>query len=158
MALEKRGLSQAEAARRCGISQQSINYIITNNLNSSKLAPQLAEALEINPDWLIYGQGRFEEAKIYALPIIHSAYMLKKYLHGELDENVPDYTVINRYLGDQAFAYLWEPNHLAICYGGDHSAESAQYLTLTNSQLVLTDKPQGQSFAVFEWRKRHEDF
>ncbi|MCE3237832.1 MAG: hypothetical protein K0R24_813 [Gammaproteobacteria bacterium] len=161
IAINKRGMSQAEAARLCGISQQSINYIIANNLSSSKLAPQIALALNINPEWLILGRGKFEETKVYELPIIHSLYMLKKFIKNELDEQSLEYTVINVYLGNRAFAYLLEARKMAIC--SDESInntqnEKSEYLSIEESGVSITKENGIVSFPIFEWRIRSVDY
>lgn len=159
MALNKRNISQAEAARRCGVSQQSINYIISNNLLSSKLAPQIASRLSINPEWLISGKGRFEEMKIYELPILHSAYMLKKFLQKEIDENTLQHTLSDEFLGNNAFAYLINPRKMALCYENTKVKESSQeYLTIKNDTILITNTKSKISFPIFEWRSRHVDF
>jgi transcriptional regulator with XRE-family HTH domain len=160
IAISKRGMSQAEAARLCGISQQSINYIIANNLSSSKLAPQIASALDINPEWLILGHGKFEENKIYELPVIHSPYMLKKFLRNELDEQSLDYTVINVYLGNLAFAYLLEARKMAICSDGliNTQNQKIEYLAIEESIVLVTKTKGNLSFPIFEWRIRSVDY
>lgn len=158
IAIDKRAISQTEAARRIGISQQSINYIINNNLKNSKLAPKIAGALGINPEWLIYGKGKFEETKIYEIPIIHSLYMLNKFLKGAIDEKLVDCTIIDAYLGDQMFAYLIEPQKMVICYKDNGICTPCQYLTIRNSLVLITDEKQDFSFPIFEWRTRYVDF
>jgi len=160
IAIDKRGISQSEAARLCGIAQQSLNYIITNNLNSSKLAPQIASALEINPEWLILGQGKFEENKVYELPIIHSPYMLKKFIRNELKENSLEYTVINTNLGDLAFAYLLEAKKMVICSTEviNTQNQKLEFLRIEESATSVTDKKGKFSFPIFEWRIRSIDY
>lgn len=160
LAITKRGISQAEAARVCGIAQQSLNYIIANNLKSSKLAPQIAASLKINPEWLILGHGRFEENKIYELPIIHSVYILKKYLKNEVDKNSLEYTAINIDLGSTAFAYLLENKKMVICttelvYTQNQGTE---YLNIEEMVVNITNTKGAFSFPIFEWRTRSVDF
>lgn len=160
LAIEKRNISQAEAARKCGISQQSINYIINNNLKSSKLAAQIASALCINPEWLISGRGKFEESKVYEIPIIHSVNMLNKFIQKKIDLNSLSYTVIDRYLSDLVFAYLIKPKKMLICYDETAIADivASQYLTVENDTVSITDQKYDFSFPIFEWRLRNEDF
>lgn len=160
LAIAKREISQAEAARVCGIAQQSLNYIIANNLKSSKLAPQIAASLKINPEWLILGHGRFEENRIYELPIIHSAYMLKKYLKKELDKNSLEYTVINIDLGNMAFAYLLENKKMLICSTNamKDQNQSIEYLSVDEMTATVTKTKGIFSFPIFEWRIRSVEF
>lgn len=160
VAISKRGLSQAEAARKCSIAQQSFNYIIANNLNSSKLAPQIASSLGINPEWLILGHGKFEKNKIYELPIIHSPYMLKKFIKNDIDENTMDYTVINTNLGDLAFAYLLEAKKMLICSTEiiNTQNQKIEYLSIEDLVASVTNEKRELSFPIFEWRIRNVDY
>lgn len=159
IAIGKRGISQAEAARLCGIAQQSLNYIITNNLVASKLAPKIASSLGISPEWLIFGHGKFEETKIYEIPIIHSPYMLKKFLNREIDKNSMEYTVIDASLGDSAFAYLIEAKKIAICSMEAIRTGTSYFLNLKDAVVTISENEiGGVSFPVFEWRIRSVDF
>ncbi len=160
IAINKRELSQAEAARLCGIAQQSLNYIIANNLNSSKIAPKIASCLGINPEWLILGYGKFEENKVYELPIIHSPYMLKKFIKNELSENSLDYTVINTNLGELAFAYLLETKKMVICSTNviHTQNQKIEYLSIEELVASITDIRSELSFPIFEWRIRNVDY
>ena len=161
VAIAKKGLSQTEAARLCGIAQQSLNYIITNNLNSSKLAPQIASSLSINPEWLILGRGKLEENKIYELPIIHSPYMLRKFIKNELDQNSLDYTVINLNLGSPAFAYLLETRKMIICTTGialNTHSQKIEYLNIEELTASVTGTKGKLSFPIFEWRIRSVNY
>lgn len=160
IAIAKRGISQTEAARLCGIAQQSLNYIIANNLNSSKLAPQIASSLGINPEWLILGHGKFEENKIYELPIIHSPYMLKKFVQKELDANSLDCITINIDLGDLAFAYILETRKMIICSTEIKNTQNQkiEYLSIEELTASITDKKGKLSFPIFEWRIRNVDY
>ncbi len=157
VAIEKRGLSQAVAARKCGIAQQSISYILNNNLNTSKLGPQIAAALMINPEWLIYGRGKFEETKVYELPILHSPYMLTKFLENRLDLHSVDFTLSEKFLGSTAFAYLLEATKIILCSDMDHF-NGSEYLNLTESTAIVSKEKNGLSFPIFEWRTRYESF
>lgn len=50
-------ISQAELARRSGVKQQTISYLITTGANASSYAIRLATALGVNPAWLQDGIG-----------------------------------------------------------------------------------------------------
>jgi transcriptional regulator with XRE-family HTH domain len=156
-AIENKGLSQAEAARRSGISQQSINYIIKNDLPSSKLAPQIAAALDINPEWLTYGKGKPAEPCIYKLPIIHSGLMLKKFLSQDNSKETFDFTVTEFDLGNRAFAYLLKPNELLICADRDLD-DADQYLCLSNSTVEIKKIKTELAFPIFERRRKYVDY
>lgn len=159
IAIEKIGISQTEAARRCGISQQSINYMILNNLKQSKLAANIAASLNINPDWLIYGEGRFKETKYYEVPIIDSAYKILKYIHNDLDKDTCPSIVIDIYLGNIAFAYLFEPNKLAICCEKEYNFEPMEYLCIAGTAVKIEKQSTlDLAFSIIEWRIRSVGF
>lgn|SRR5262245_39706317 len=157
LALEKKRMSQTEAARRCKITQQTINYIINNNLKSSKLAPNIAAALGINPEWLMYGTGRFEEMQIFEIPILSSPYELLKFINSDIDLDSIKHTVIDADLGFEAFAYLLNPSEIIIC-SNLHKRSGCKYLTLRDNIVQVTNKKKNFSFAIFEWRIRHETY
>jgi SOS-response transcriptional repressor LexA len=50
--------SQSALARMIGVKPQSIQYLCHNNAKSSRLTPQIAEALEVNLEWLALGVGK----------------------------------------------------------------------------------------------------
>ena len=156
--IEKKNLSQAEAARICGIAQQSMNYILNSNLKSSKLAPQIADALNINPEWLIFGQSRPEIPTANEIPIIHSAYMLKKHITGLLAQETIDFTLIDSFLGNKAFAYLIKPTKMIICSDKSQKFERCEYLSLENDEVSVSQTETIVSFPIFEWRERYGDF
>lgn len=156
--LDQKGLSQAEAARLIGVTQQSINYIINNNLATSKMAPKFAESLHVNPEWLIFGKGTPESTAIYEIPIIHSAHMLEKFLANELKE-VNAVTTTDRYLGTHAFAYLLQPTELIICAEQGFNSSLVEYLCLDAKEIYIAKEPESKAcYPIFEWRKRYEKF
>lgn len=156
--LDSKKLSQTQAAKICGMAQQSMNYIINSNLQSSKLAPEIASALNVNPDWLIYGIGRPDLLKISNIPILDSVRTLKKFLQGNSTNELLDLTVIDAYLGDKAFAYLLKPKEMIICADITYQIASTDYLTLHNDEIIITKQSKKLSFPIFERRKRCEDF
>ena len=158
-AIERLGISQAEAARRCGVSQQSINYIISNDLKHSKLAVSIADALSINPDWLIYGEGKFKETTYYEIPVFDKAYDLLKYLNNDIDTDAVRTIMVDLYLGDLAFAYLVEPNKMALCCKKEYNVEPMDFLCISGLSIEVNKKPiSDMSFSIFEWRTRHAGF
>lgn len=156
--IEERKLSQSEVARMCGIKQPSLNYILNNDLQSSKLAPQIANSLDINPEWLLYGEGRPEILLTYDLPILHSPSMLKKHLKGYLDSSNLEFTTIDKFLGDQSFAYLYTTKKMAICCKEYLGLEIKEFLSVIEDKVEISNSPYDLSFLIFEWRIRNEDF
>lgn len=159
MALDKIGISQAEAARRCNISQQSINYIISNNLEQSKLAVKIASSLDINPEWLIYGVGKFKETTYYEIPVLNSAFQILKFINNDLDIETVPCLASELYFGELIFAYLVEPNELAICCQKEYTLPALKYLCIVGSKVEITKEPLTDLFfGIIEWRKRCASF
>lgn len=57
--LEETGITQSELARRAGMKQQTISYLIhpDNAGRSSRYVDRIAEVLGANPVWLVTGSG-----------------------------------------------------------------------------------------------------
>lgn len=157
IAIEKLNISQAEAARRCGITQQSMNYMISKNISSSKLAPKISSALEINPEWLIYGEGRFKETRTYEVPILSDVYSIIKMMNNDLDTSSHKYTVIDYNLGNLAFAYLLKPNEIIICKPWHFADQSTEYFEVNQQEIHFITAPNENSFTIYEWRRRNVD-
>ncbi len=130
---------------------------------------QIASALEINPDWLIYGRGKSEETKFYEIPIIHSPFMLKKLLDQNLDDQFITYTVTEISIHGTAFAYLITPNQLLLCQEINcsqlcNSINTSEYLeeflciNNQNWSVSVRNKPEELSFLILEKRIRNADF
>jgi SOS-response transcriptional repressor LexA len=68
------GVNQSELARRIGVKPQVIQYLCTSNATRSKFAFDIADALGLNVDWLIAGQGRMADKisteNIIKVPIV----------------------------------------------------------------------------------------
>ena len=158
-ALDKLNISQAEAARRCGVTQQSINYIISNNLKASKLAVKIAASLDINPNWLIYGEGNFVETKYYEIPVFDNVYDLLKYSNNDLDKATWRHVVIDIYLGDLAFAFLVDSQKLAICCQKEYNDQPIEFLCIIGAEIQICKEPcDSLSFSIIEWRSRRANF
>lgn len=56
-ALQLRGMSQSEAARRINVTPQVVQYLCSSSSTKSKFTPLLAEALGIDLAWLAAGIG-----------------------------------------------------------------------------------------------------
>lgn len=161
--LKKKGLSQTKVAKMCGVSQQSLNYTIKKGKKSPQLAVNLSNILNISPEWLISGKGRPEIPNVYAIPIIHSAYMLKKYLNNALAEDEKmQFTFSDSFLGNMAFAYLIKPKELVVCADNTTTHTAEQFLSLAAEEgiveITATSTKNKLSFPIIEWRKRTLDF
>lgn len=154
--LTKKGLSQRQFSELCGISQQSLSYILTNNLNKSKLAPQLATALDIDYRWLADGIGSPDPLQFTVLPLLQSPRQLKQFIQGNLNKETTEKTLISENLTDKAFAYLLDLKKMVICT--QNAKKTHEYLSLIDANICVTKDEHEHSFPIYEWRIRHEEF
>lgn len=157
--LKDKNLTQKEAAEIVGISAQALNYIITNDLKTSKLAPKIAIKLGIHSDWLLYGKGRPMEPVFFEVPIINNAFTLEKFIYNkeELDE-ISEFTVIDCDLGTKAFAYLLNKRELVFCYCPKTDSKSGLFLCVNflDNVVELKEEASGDnSFAVYAILKKY---
>ena len=73
--LEQQKRSKSWLAEQIGISKQAINYLLKYSLNP-KYVTEIATALEIRPEWLLFGKGSRqslseESTDIARIPILH---------------------------------------------------------------------------------------
>lgn len=156
-ALFHKKITQTEAAKRCGISQQSINYIIKNNIERSKLAHQIAAGLNVNPEWLINGIGSMESVGIFKAPLIYNYDYLQAFL-----KKIPiagiEFVHVDVLYGDNVFAYKVDEQSVAICVEFDgHQNKYIKDEFLSVSEIgsqVLTAHTEG-AHRICEWRLYH---
>jgi transcriptional regulator with XRE-family HTH domain len=156
--LKEKGISQSEAARRCDLKQQTISYILKNNLTSSKLAPKIAEGLNIRLDWLVHGEGVSDERNIIEIPLISNYKMLKSFVTKN-DVNFDSFVYMDKYIGLKSFAYLYRSNVIIVCYDPKIKDIGFEYLNFIEEEpLITNEKKREDCFVVLERRIRHEDF
>lgn len=162
----KLGLNQAEIAKMSGISQQSINYIIRKNLAESRLSSKIAEGLNINPEWLIYGKGEIVSPKIYKIPVINDYLSLQIYLSDRrLDDDVV-YLLTSRFISAKPFAVKTDNNKICICKNsydsprehpcGDYLCGDYLYFNNKEMRIITRNEHNGLNrkflFKISEWR------
>jgi transcriptional regulator with XRE-family HTH domain len=64
MSLHGNKMSQATLAKLSGISQPSINRLVTGKVDGSSYLVQIAKALDVDPDWLATGRGEMLKGEI----------------------------------------------------------------------------------------------
>lgn len=148
-ALYKLDINQVEAANTSGISQQSINYIIRNNLTESRLSSRIAEGLKLNPEWLIYGRGEMISPKIYKIPLITDYLSLQLYLNDRDIDKEADFLLTNRQLGCKPFAVKNERNKILICTKENEKDENSlikDYLFFNEADMKIITKEESVNF------------
>lgn len=63
-AMSRNGFSQAELARRSGVSPAAIQQILNGKVKRSRALPDIAEALSVNAEWL---EGRVDSPSRYVI-------------------------------------------------------------------------------------------
>ena len=159
--LKDKNLTQKDAAEIVGISAQSLNYIITNDLKTSKLAPKIAMKLGIHSDWLLYGKGRPMEPVFFEVPIVNNTFALEKFIQQEdtLD-NISDFAVIDYDLGPNAFAYLLNKRELVFCHPYESNITSNLFLCINFSDNIVElkeEKSSENSFSVYAILKKYSE-
>lgn len=65
LAMEYADLTQQELAKRVGVRQQSIQYLLSKG-RSSRRNSEIAKACGVDPDWLATGEGETNEMRVLA--------------------------------------------------------------------------------------------
>jgi SOS-response transcriptional repressor LexA len=73
-ALDERGISQAELARKANVDEATISALIKRDSARSEYAPTIARALNVSLEWLLTGRGssglsRVSEANVESYPV-----------------------------------------------------------------------------------------
>lgn len=156
--LKEKGINQVEAARLCGIHQQSISHIIRSNLKESKLSPRIADGLNINPEWLIHGKGTYKKSIIIRIPLLNNNIEILNYIKNNSLDNDHKYFLINYRLEGKPFAYQFSNKEVFVC-GQICSDEKLkvlknEYIYLTLEDVILSkDIPENSPF-VFQIYER----
>lgn len=152
-ALKRLKISQTELAKRAGVSQQAINYIVNKKLNESRFSASFAIALGINPQWLILGVGEFHTETFLKIPIINSFIELQKYLRGDplAEGNLKIVTEAD--LGELPFAFQTKLSQIAVC-STENRFNAQEYLTVEEAKIEVINRPAMHTYPIYEWRKR----
>lgn len=150
-------MTQKQLAHKAGVTQQAISYIIKHKVNESKMAPKLAEAMGINPSWLILGVGQLHKDFGAELPIISSFVSLQKFLRdGTMLIGTP--TVMTEAgLGSTAFAYQTTLHKVALCSLSD-DFNATEFLLVEENKLDVVTEPMTNAYPIYEWRIRSVEF
>ncbi len=121
-ALDKLGITQAELGKRINVSRQVIQYLCRSNIHKSKFSYDIAEAMNINVDWLVTGKGDmlFEESseKQHYLPQQKAVPILQwnqidSWLHKTLDNHdIKGWTSIAANISPRSYALILKDNSM----------------------------------------------
>lgn len=111
--MEKEGVSQAALARIVNIKPAALQYLLSSNAQVSRFTFELAQALNVRPEWLAVGSGpmTIEEDPLYRaitkyklIPVlnIEDAAQWKEF--NKIARHV-DYIMIKKDCGENIFAF-----------------------------------------------------
>ena len=156
-ALRTLHINQSELSRRSGVAQQTINYIIQRKLSQSKFAYQIADALSVNPTWLVHGFGRFESSFSRDTPIINSYVELQKFFREGLLFKHNKYLIVEQDLGLKSFAFQTDLDEVIICSEQD-TFGAKQYLKIEALKIEIINQPDVNTYPIYEIRRRCVEF
>lgn len=99
-AIEKNGLSKAWIADRLGISKQALNYLL-KHATKPKFVDELAEILNLNPEWVEKGVGtprarhKIISSQINKIPLLTKDILLKKTKDSWREQNTVEFSNAN---------------------------------------------------------------
>ena len=150
-------ITQAQLAKKAGVTQQAISYIIKNKLTESKMAPKLAEAMGINPNWLLLGIGELTKNFGYEVPIINSFFVLQKFFRDGYRVHDEPFLITEINIGQQAFAFQTGINEVTICSRAN-TFNAKQFLLIEATRTEIVDEITENAYPIFERRMRSVEY
>lgn len=155
--LDNLGINQSEAAAKTGISKATISHLIRNKVDSYKNSSTLADGLNVNHDWLVYGRGGMLNPTVCYVPVIHEYFRLRLYHSEVFLEDSTHFVVTEREYGNGMFSTLLD-GMLLICSASDPNVcqeRDIGFLFWTERRkAIVKDSMQGKRvFLIHETRK-----
>ncbi|NJD00368.1 helix-turn-helix domain-containing protein [Candidatus Erwinia dacicola] len=104
LALSTLKLSQLQASLAAGVPQATISHLIRNQARTYKNSRALAEGLNINHDWLVYGRGGILNPTVHYVPVIYEYFRLRLYQSENFLEDNTHFLVTEHDYGKGMFA------------------------------------------------------
>jgi SOS-response transcriptional repressor LexA len=148
--------SKAWLAEEIGISRQALNYLLTNT-NGGKYISHIAEALNINPEWLASGEGELNLATNHTntIPLL-KVESISPWLSGnfnDLYETIPvEYTETSR-----TFAVILDNSSMEIEFAKNSILIFKQSIKPLNGDFVLAQLTINNEDPIFIFRKYMTD-
>lgn len=127
-ALEKTGTTQTELARKINVRKQAVQYLCASGTDKSKFAYDIAQALNINVDWLVTGKGEMmlkespeqrllSEQKV--VPILQWG-QIDTWLNAGIDrQTITTWTTVHEKFSKKAFALRLKDNSMFPRFDSD---------------------------------------
>jgi len=130
--LELKGLSQSDLARLISVKPQVIQYLCTSNAKNSRFTFDIAQALEINPEWLATGKK-----PIFLSEDSKDAFIKDKILIPILDWKELFLLLKNSLVIDDSHELTLVPSKYKKCFGLSMSDNSMQPVFTTRTLLII---------------------
>lgn len=156
--LDNLGINQSEAATMTGISKATISHLIRNKVDSYKNSSALADGLNVNHDWLVYGRGGMLNPTVYYVPVIQEYFRLRLY-HSEVFLEDSTHFVVTEQDYDKGVFATFLDGMLLICSvadpNDDYQDQATGFLIWTERRkAIVKDYIQGKrTFLIHEIRK-----
>ena len=120
-ALDKMAISQTKLANKINVSRQAIQYLCSQRVEKTKFAHDIADALEINVDWLVSGCGEMlleqsleqkllSEQKIAPILLCEQ---IQAWLSDRLDkQKISEWTTVHEKFSNKCFALRLKDNSM----------------------------------------------
>lgn len=153
-ALEKTGTTQTELARRINVKKQAIQYLCASGTDKSKFAYHIAQALNINVDWLVTGKGEMMLKESPEQRLLSEQKVVPILQWGQIDlwistgidrQTITDWTTVHEKFSKKSFALKLKDNSMFPRFDTD--------------TLIIVDpekRPTTPCFVVVHIKKIHE--
>ncbi|WP_191939589.1 helix-turn-helix transcriptional regulator (plasmid) [Pantoea agglomerans] len=157
--LDKIGINQSEAAVRTGISKATISHLIRNKVENYKNSNLLADGLNVNHDWLVYGRGGILNPTVRYVPIIQEYFRLRLYQSEGFLEDSTHFLVTEHNYGEGMFATQLDDSIL-ICSRPDENEyperKTGFLLWTERRKAIINDQVQGKRVFLIHEIRRYE--
>lgn len=156
LALKMLAISQSQASLRTGVPQGTISHLIRNQARTYKNSRAIADGLNINHDWLVYGRGGILNPAVFYIPVIHEYFRLRLFQAEAFLEDNTHFIVTEQNYGQGMFATALG-NSILICSRPTESSPSVRKLGFLlwteRRKAIISDQVQGKRvFLIHEVR------
>lgn len=178
-ALETKGISQAELARRIGVKQQTISYLcaLDSPATTTRYAPKIAQELGVNPSWLQTGEGDPDNPFVHVaiegmdvlfrrVPLFAEITSLMLYLKGKPAKATAIGIITSLHVservfaievGDESMAPIFEPTDRVV-FDPEVKPEPGDYVLAQVGDALVLRKYRMKSGNVFELAPMNADW
>lgn len=178
-ALARKGMSQAELARKIGVKQQTISYLCAPDspATTTRYGTQIAQALGVNPSWLHTGLGDPDNPVVHVVvegvevlfrrvPLFGDVNSVSAYLESKPAKAKSVGIITNLHVGDKVFAIeiddrsMWPdfyPTDRAV-FDPDVKPEPGDFVLARVGEEMMLRKYRMKNAGVFELAPTNQDW